>query len=696
MSLVAAQSSKRRLSFLLQVVAISLLTHSAAFAQADVQGQWTTLPTSMPINPVHVAMLHTGKVLVVSGSGNVPTNLNYQAGLWDPISDTVTTQPLTWDMFCNGMVILPDGKPLIVGGTLQYDPFFGQQNVATYDPATNLFANVQSMTHGRWYPTPTSLGDGRVMAFSGLDVTGSTTSAVEIFTEGQGWTSAGTAPFTPGLYPRMHLLPNGNVFMSGPATTSVIFQPSTQTWTNSASTNYSAWRTYGSSVLLPMTPANGFAPRVMVFGGADPSTNTTEVIDLSQPTPVWQWGPNMSQPRIEMNATILPSGKVLALGGSYHNEDNASASFNADLYDPVANTMSSAGANAFPRLYHSVALLLPDATVWVAGGNPVRGTYQPQMEIYQPAYLFTKNAGGQVVPAVRPVIASAPPAIAYGSTFSINTPDAASISSLALIRAGAPTHAFDQEQRMIGLNFTADAQNQLLSATAPANGYLAPPGYYMLFMVNTAGVPSIASWVQVTDFTVTTTSLSRSVTQGSKVVYPFTVTPQAGFSAQVNFSVAGLPAGATATFAPASVSSGVSKMTITTAAAIIPGKYPLTITAAGNSIQHTVSATLIVQVKGTFSLTVTPSTQTVSKNSTSTYTVTVTPLNGFYSPVNLTVRGNTAHIVGTLNPTSITQSGTSTLTVTVDSQAPTGPRTLTIAAASGSLAKTASIKLTVQ
>lgn len=226
MSYPITRAFRLRLHFLLLVLIVQVLGHSLAFAQANIQGQWTTLPTSMPINPVHVAMLHTGKVLVVSGSGNVANNTNYQAGLWDPITDTVTTQPLAWDMFCNGMVVLPDGKPLVVGGTLQYDPFFGQQNVAMYDPATNGFTNVQSMTHGRWYPTPTTLGDGRVMAFSGLDVTGSTTSTVEIYSEGQGWTLAGTAPFTSALYPRMHLLPNGNVFMSGPATSSAMFQPS--------------------------------------------------------------------------------------------------------------------------------------------------------------------------------------------------------------------------------------------------------------------------------------------------------------------------------------------------------------------------------------------------------------------------------------------------------------------------------------
>src|SRR5437667_5200967 len=218
-------------------------------------------------------------------------------------------------------------------------------------------------------------------------------------------------------------------------------------------------------------------------------------------SPAWQSGPTMSEGSIEMNAVILPDGRVLALGGSLNDEDTGSASLNADLLGPDPNNpgkyvFSSAGANAFPRLYHSVALLLPDATVWVAGGNPLRGTYQPQMEIYQPAYLFTNDGKGHVLPAVRPAIASAPATVAYGSAFAVNTPDASSISSIALIRAGAVTHAFDMDQRMLGLSF-ADQGNGTLLVNAPANGDLAPPGYYLLFLVNSAGVPSVASWVQV-------------------------------------------------------------------------------------------------------------------------------------------------------------------------------------------------------
>src|SRR5216684_2405649 len=440
--------SSRVTRYFLQIFVAAICLASLpglAGAQANVQGQWQTLPNPMPINPVHAALLRNGKVIVVSGSGNLPSNTNFQAGVFDPQTNTVTTQPVGWDMFCNGMVVLPDGRALINGGTLQYDPFHGELRSAVYDLTTGAFTDVQNMAHGRWYPTVTNLGDG-------------------------------------------------TVFYSGSTAQSRLFDPVAKTWSGViATTNYGGTRTYGTSVLLPLTPANNYKPVVMIMGGGNPSTATTELIDLSAATPKWTNGPPMSEPRIEMNATILPNGKIIALGGSLNDEDTGTASLNADLYDPATNTFSSAGMNAFARLYHSNSLLLPDGTVWVGGGNPARGTYEQHMEIYSPAYLF--NPDGTL--ATRPAITGVPSSgIGYGSGFQVQTPDAASITSVVLMRPGAPTHAFDMEQRLVAMNFTAGSG--LLNVTAPPNGNIAPPGYYMLFILNSSGVPSVAQFVQLT------------------------------------------------------------------------------------------------------------------------------------------------------------------------------------------------------
>ena len=310
---------------------------------------------------------------------------------------------------------------------------------------------------------------------------------------GIGWSQEYPPGWTPPLYPRMHLLPDGTILYAGSGTGSRIFNPSTKTWTGViASTNYTGTRTYGTSVLLPLTLASGYTPRVMIFGGGNPATASTETLDLSVSPRQWRYRPPMSQPRIEMNATILPNGKVLAMGGSTINEDATTASLNADLYDPISNTFTSAGANAFPRLYHSGSLLLPDATVLLVGGNPERGTYEAHMEAYSPAYLF--NADG--TEALRPTITSVTPgAFRYGSTFHVHTSDAADIRSVVLVRPGAATHSFDMDQRLVELAHTAGAGE--LIVTSPPNGNIAPPGYYMLFILNSAGVPSVARFVQL-------------------------------------------------------------------------------------------------------------------------------------------------------------------------------------------------------
>jgi hypothetical protein len=477
----------------------------SAHGQAQTLGQWSTLPYAMPINPVHAHLLHTGNVLIVSGSGNDQLNTNFTAALWNRQTGTITVQNVPFDMFCNGTIILPDGRPFIMGGTEAYDPFFGLPSTATYDPATGTFTPQQKMAHGRWYPTATVLGDGSVLVYSGaisgednpaqmLD--GTTNTTVEIYKVGSGWSPEYAGSWTPPLYPRLHLLPTGNVFYSGPSPSSAIFNLSTHAWTqNVATTVLGANRGYGTSVLLPLTPDNNYDPRIMIMGGGNPATNTTEIIDLGATTPAWQSSAPMSQARIEMNAVILPTGKILALGGSVNDEDLTTASLPADLFDPATQQFSSAGAEAYPRLYHSVAMLLPDATVWVAGSNPVRRTYETHMEIYQPAYLFTTDTNGQPILATRPAITSAPAAIDYGSSFQVQTPDAANISSVVMIRNSSVTHAFDMDQRLVGLSFTSGGG--ALSVIGPPNGNIAPPGYYMIFLINNQGVPSVATMIQV-------------------------------------------------------------------------------------------------------------------------------------------------------------------------------------------------------
>ena len=138
----------------------------------------------------------------------------------------------------------------------------------------------------------------------------------------------------------------------------------------------------------------------------------------------------MVKARIQMNATILPDGKVLTSGGSEKDEDNTTAALEAQLYDPSSKAFSTAGSMEFPRLYHSNTLLLPDATVVSLGGNPLRKVYQPEIEIYSPPYLFNPDGS----PAKRPTITGVTPGeLRYGGQFDVSTPEAADIGSVVLI-----------------------------------------------------------------------------------------------------------------------------------------------------------------------------------------------------------------------------------------------------------------------
>jgi hypothetical protein len=500
-------------------------------------GMWSTLPYSMPINPVHAALLHSGKVLIISGSGNCPPTqagcpqgpqYSQGAALMDLSANKITTMPTSWDMFCNGMSIMQDGRVLINGGTKGYGaltvvgvhgevPFTGLPNTSIFDPGTESFVDLAPTAHGRWYPTVTELNDGRMMTTAGLnEADGNNNNTSEIW-DGQKWSGeiVGNPNIVdfPGfvfpLYPRMHLLPTGHVFYSASSSATLDFDPSSQTWTLVAWTTYpgpndpNGERVYGTSVLLPLTPQSNYSPKVMIMGGDNPATDTTELIDLSPAgaqlsascpryAPCWVEGPRMAQPRVEMEATILPNGKILVGGGSARDEDLSTASLKAEIYDPATNSFSPAGSNAFPRLYHNVQLLLPDGTVALTGGNPDQGVFENHIEIYQPSYLF--NADGSL--ATRPTIAAnAPGSIAYGGSFNVPTPDASSIASVVLMKAGSVTHSFDMDQRYVGLSFTAGSGS--LTVTGPPNSNIAPPGYYMLFLVNNAGTPSLASWVQV-------------------------------------------------------------------------------------------------------------------------------------------------------------------------------------------------------
>jgi hypothetical protein len=204
---------------------------------------------------------------------------------------------------------------------------------------------------------------------------------------------------------------------------------------------------------------------------------------LNSSSPTWRSVAPMNFPRRQLNATILPDGKVLVTGGTQApGFDNlAGAVFAAEVWDPVTERWTVLASMTVPRLYHSTAILLPDGRVLAAGGNSME-----TVEFFSPPYLFN----GQ-----RPTILDAPSEVYHGQTFTILTPQLGSISSVNMIRLSSVTHAFNMDQRFIKLAFLG--LPLILSATVPSSANICPPGFYMLFLVDSFGVPSQARIIRV-------------------------------------------------------------------------------------------------------------------------------------------------------------------------------------------------------
>ncbi|MGH2543786.1 MAG: galactose oxidase-like domain-containing protein, partial [Ardenticatenaceae bacterium] len=185
--------------------------------------------------------------------------------------------------------------------------------------------------------------------------------------------------------------------------------------------------------------------------------------------------------------TVLPTGQVLVTSGSQGTEPNTTPVYAAELWNPGTETWATLAAAQMARTYHGTGLLLPDGRVLVAGSGGCCGAPdQYNAEIFSPPYLFA---------GARPQIDAAPTEIGYGSPFVVETGEAASIARVALIRPAAVTHTTNMEQRYVPLAFTPSGNT--LTVTAPAQGNIAPPGYYMLFIVDANGVPSVAAWVRL-------------------------------------------------------------------------------------------------------------------------------------------------------------------------------------------------------
>jgi len=429
-------------------------------------GQWSAVFPA-PIVQLHVHLLTDGTVLSWGRIGDPQ--------VWDPATGAFTAVPSPSWLFCAGHDFLPDGRLLVAGGHIADG--HGLPNTNLFDPATHAWQVAPAMAQGRWYPTNTTLPDGEMLTVGGTDENMTIDTIPEVW-DGTHWRQLTTAKLALEWYPRLFVAPDGRIFNAGEEQPSRWLDVSgTGRWTDGPRRNFGPWRGYGSAVMyLP--------GKILYVGGGDPATNTAEIIDLNQSNPSWVYTGSMAYARRQINATLLPTGDVLVTGGTgapgFNNA--AGAVHAAELWSPTTGTWTTLASNAVIRMYHSTSLLLPDGRVLHTGsGDGANAPRELSYELYSPPYLFR---------GARPSLTGfTPTVVGYGQTVRVDTPDGASITKVTFIRTGSVTHAMDQAARLVPLAFVAVSGG--ISVTLPASRTTAPPGPYMLFLVNRNGVPSV-------------------------------------------------------------------------------------------------------------------------------------------------------------------------------------------------------------
>lgn len=505
---------------------------------------------------------------------------HYSAGEVDRGNPISTTTPVNND---NNLDYIPPSSTYPDFSIPNLNGYIGIRDLNIYDYKTPLntpgngwlasAANeVSAMTYRRWYPTATTLADGRVLVTAGQRYGGplgsNTTVQAEIpevYTPAtnapDSWQALTGAARRLPLYPWMFQAPDGRVFNAGPNRQTGFLNP---TAAAIATTPAGAWQdgplhVLGASSPLPAgTGVYEYSERgagtavmyrpgqIMIAGGGGPTgvTNKIELIDLNDASPAWLSTADMHMafPRGNLNSTLLADGTVLLSGGSQRPTTNdADGVLAAELWTPptAANpggTWATMNAMTVPRLYHSAAVLLPDATVLSLGGGQ-GGTYttHSDYEIFTPPYLC------KGLP--RPEISSVPQAVAYGQTFTVGTPQASSIWSrggrVTLVRLSSVTHAFNMNQRFLELRpLLATSSSNSVSVAAPSDPNVCPPGHYMLFVIDNNGTPSHASIIAIN---ATACATSLSIAQSS----PNPANSFDSCSQTTIFTASGGPAGST-------------------------------------------------------------------------------------------------------------------------------------------------------
>lgn len=489
-------SSYNRRAFLetasLAALGATALPHTAAAAPADV-GSWSAVIPGKAV-AIHIALLPNGNLALWQDAGE-PGNpqpepsktlafmVTMTPGRLPSLADWTAIPNPSVNLFCAGQAHLPDGNIFVVGGQAgKY--YYGVDLGTVLDYKTGAWNFLPwKMKNPRWYPSVTPLPNGEMLVLSGTKSgAGDTNQIPEIWNPGlQQWRELTTAVAKTYTYPWLSINPkDGRVYMAGPQGSKYYSTARTGKITNGPPRT-STLRSAGSFAV--------YGPgKIIAIGGGDAATyHTAETVDLLAATPSWTQTGSMAFGRRYGTATALPDGTVLMSGGG-EDQVGPAGVLPAELWNPATGEWTTMAAMSEPRLYHSIALLLPDARVLIGGGGrKSRAVDHANFEFFSPPYLFKGS---------RPAITSIPPQVNYAQTFTVVTPNAAGIQKVSIVRLGALTHEVNSSQVLYPAAFTKGTG--LLNVTAPPNANYAPPGYYMLFILNGNGVPSVAKIFQIT------------------------------------------------------------------------------------------------------------------------------------------------------------------------------------------------------
>jgi hypothetical protein len=472
----------------------------AGGATAKVTGVFGPAVT-WPINPIHMVLLPDGRVMNYgTNQSGQQTALHYY-DVWDPTLGTdisahrVLPNTTTDDIFCSAQSVMISGDVLISGGDLTVSGRrnFARNNTDVFSPTGNTLTANTPMQYPRWYGSLVSLPDGQLAIFGGKQNTvliapiepvttpEEYNPATKVWRSLTGATSAAAFGAVNWYYPRAYVAPGGAIFVLGFDGT--MYSVSTA---GVGSISKYAITTPRAAASLPTVP---FAP------GKALSLRTNQqvvVVDFSQSLPVVTKTDSIDQVRYWASGTILADGKVLITGGSQADNVLSGVAYQAQIWNPATGHWTAGASATKPRLYHSTAMLLPDATVLTGGGGAPGPVNNLNAEIYYPPYLYANNGG----PAARPVITDATPlSLNPGDAINLTVGPTDTIARLNLVRTGSATHSTNSDQRFITLSFTQTAQN--VTAILLSDSTVLVPGHYMLFVFNKAGVPSVARILNV-------------------------------------------------------------------------------------------------------------------------------------------------------------------------------------------------------